>query len=248
MKITATIITLNEEINIKAAIESLTFADEIVVVDSGSTDRTVELARENTDQVFVNSWPGYAAQKNFAADRASNDWIFNLDADERVSPELAREIQSVKDGPDPSAQAFEMPRLCFYLGRWIKHSGWRPDYKTRLYDRRVASWKGDFVHESVNVQGRTGRLGGDLLHYTARSASEHHLRMDRYTTLAAQEALSQGKTTSVLSIIFSPLTAFIRSYVFRLGFLDGAPGLAIAYFAAHYVFLKEIKIWESHNG
>jgi glycosyltransferase involved in cell wall biosynthesis len=247
MKITATVITLNEERNIEAALRSLSWADQIVVIDSCSTDATVELAHQYADLVLVNSWPGYAAQKNFAAEQAKNDWIFNLDADERVSPELASEIEALKNGSDPQVSGLEMPRLCFYQGRWIRHSGWYPDYKLRLYDRRAASWKGEFVHESVSVRGETGRLRGDLLHYTADSASEHHLRMDRYTTLAAQEALSQGEGVSAASILLSPPVAFIKSYIFKLGFLDGVPGLAIARFAAHYVFLKKLKIWEAHR-
>jgi len=244
MKITATVITLNEERNIEAALGSISIVDEIVVVDSGSTDATVALARKYTDNVITHEWPGYAAQKNFAAQQASNDWIFNLDADERLTPELAREIEALRARPEPEACGFEMPRLCFYKGRWIRHSGWYPDYKVRLYDRRSAEWEGNFVHESVSVHGKTGRLRGDLLHYTADSASEHHLRMDRYTTLAAQESLTQGKRVSAGSILFSPPAAFIRSYFLKLGFLDGVPGLAIASFAAHYVFLKKLKIWE----
>jgi glycosyltransferase involved in cell wall biosynthesis len=248
MKISATVITLNEERNIEDALRSLSWADEIVVVDSGSTDKTIELARRYTDRVMVNSWPGYAAQKNFAAEQASNDWIFNLDADERPSPELSSEIEALKSGPEPPAAGFEMPRLCFYLGRWIKHSGWYPDYKVRLYDRTRADWKGDYVHESVSIKGQAGRLNGDLLHYTASSASEHHLRMDRYTTLAALEALANGQTTSAISILTAPVAVFIKSYFLKAGFLDGVPGLAISYFAAHYVFLKKLKIWEGKSS
>jgi glycosyltransferase involved in cell wall biosynthesis len=249
LKITATIITLNEERHIEAALQSLSWADEIVLVDSHSTDRTVEIARLYTSKIFVRDWPGYAAQKNFAAEQAGNDWIFNLDADERISPELKTELESLKsrseDANSGPVSAFEVPRLCFYLGRWIKHSGWYPDYKLRLYDRRAGRFEGNYVHESVKVKGGTGRLEGNLLHYTVGSVSEHHLRMDRYTTLAAREAVDAGKTVSLGSILFSPAAAFVRSYIFKLGFLDGLPGLAIAYFAAHYIFLKKMKIWEA---
>jgi glycosyltransferase involved in cell wall biosynthesis len=249
LKITATIITLNEERHIEAALQSLSWADEIVVVDSRSTDRTVEIAQAYTSKVFVRDWPGYAAQKNFAAEQASNNWVFNLDADERISPELKAEIEALKSRSDDPASGpvsgFEIPRLCFYLGRWIKHSGWYPDYKLRLYDRAAGRFEGDYVHESVKVQGHTGRLKSNLLHYTVDSASEHHLRMDRYTTLAAREAVDAGKRVSFGSILFSPAAAFVRSYMFKLGFLDGIPGLAIAYFAAHYIFLKKVKIWEA---
>lgn len=245
MKITATVITLNEEHNIAAALESLSWADEIIVVDSESTDRTVEIARRYTDRVFVRPWPGYSAQKNFAAAQATNDWIFSLDADERSSEELACEIGQLKGGRgDPQAAGFEMPRLTFYLGRWIKHSGWYPDYKLRLYNRNRARWRGEFVHESLDADGKVERLSGNLLHYTVRDASEHHLRMDRYTTLAAQQAFAQGRRASIGSLVFLPPAAFFRSYFFKLGFLDGIQGLAIARFAVHYEFLKNLKLWE----
>jgi glycosyltransferase involved in cell wall biosynthesis len=205
----------------------------------------VEISRRFTDRIFVRPWPGYSAQKNFAAHQASNDWIFSLDADERVSPELARAIEELKGGDnEPEAAAFEMSRLTFYLGRWIKHSGWRPDYKLRLYDRGRARWKGDYVHEMLEVDGRVRRLKGNLLHYTVRNASEHHLRMDRYTTLAAEQSYSLGNRASVVSLFLSPVAVFLRSYIFKLGFLDGIPGLAIARFAAHYEFLKNLKLWE----
>lgn len=245
MKITATVITLNEEHNIAAALESLSWADEIIVVDSESADRTVEIARRFTDRVFVRPWPGYSAQKNFAAAQATNDWIFSLDADERVSEELALEIEQLKGGGgDPQAAGFEMPRLTFYLGRWIKHSGWYPDHKLRLHNRNRARWRGEFVHESLEADGKVERLSGNILHYTVRDASEHHLRMDRYTTLAAQQAFAQGRRASVGSILLSPIAVFLRSYFFKLGFLDGIQGLAIARFAAHYEFLKNLKLWE----
>lgn len=248
MRISATVITFNEEANVAAALESLAWADEIIVVDSESKDRTVEIARRFTDRVFIREWPGYSAQKNFAAEQASFDWIFSLDADERVSEALAKELQDLKRGPDPACSAFEMPRLAFYMGRWIKHSGWYPDYKPRLYDRRSARWMGEFVHESLEVQGSIERLRGDLLHYTVRDASDHHQRLDRYTTLAARELFQKGRRASLSSMFFSPIGAFLRSYVLKLGFLDGAQGLAIARFAAHYVFLKHLKLWEMRSN
>ena len=137
-----------------------------------------------------------------------------------------------------------MPRLAFYLGRWIRHSGWYPDYKPRLYDRKSASWAGEFVHESLEVDGHIERLRGDILHYTVRDASDHHQRIDRYTTLAARELFQKGRRAHTLSLFIPPAGAFLRSYVFKLGFLDGAQGLAIARFAAHYVFLRNLKLWE----
>jgi len=247
MKITATVITLNEEHNIAEALQSLSWADEIIVVDSESTDRTVEIAHRFTDRVFIRPWPGYSAQKNFAAAEAANDWIFSLDADERVSPELADQLKKLKLDV-PARAAFEMPRLTSYLGRWIKHSGWHPDYKLRLYGRKRASWQGDFVHEALEVHGQVERVKGNILHYTVRDASEHHLRMDRYTTLAARQMSSRGKHVSIASLLLSPAVVFLRSYIFKLGLLDGIPGLAIARFAAHYEFLKNLKVWEQQRS
>jgi glycosyltransferase involved in cell wall biosynthesis len=248
MKISATVITFNEEDHIAEALRSLTWADEIIVVDSESSDRTVDIAMEFADKVITQKWLGYAGQKNFASQQAANDWVFNLDADERVTPELAREIETLKEAGNPDAAAFEMARRVFYLGRWIKHSGWYPDEKIRLYNRTRGRWQGDYVHESVQVEGRVKRLKGDILHYTVRNASEHHLRLDRYTTLAAREAFEKKRRASISSIGFSPFVTFVKSYIFKFGFLDGLPGLAIAYFAAHYVFLKNIKLWELQNG
>ncbi len=247
MKISATVITLNEEDNIAAALESLAWADEIIVVDSESTDRTVEIARRFTERIYVRAWPGYSNQKNFAAQQASFDWVFSLDADERVSEGLAVELQKLKRGPEPTVAAFEMPRLTFYLGRWIRHSGWYPDHKVRLYNRKAASFQGEFVHESVKVNGRTERLSGDILHYTVQNASDHHQRIDRYTTLAARELYQKGRRATPLSMLISPAVAFLRSYIIKLGFLDGAQGVAIARFAAHYVFLKNLKLWEMNT-
>jgi glycosyltransferase involved in cell wall biosynthesis len=248
MKISAIVITLNEEPNIADALRSLAWADEIIVVDSESTDHTTEIAREFTARIIVRAWPGYSAQKNFAAEQARYDWIFSLDADERVSDELAREIARLKQIEVPIAAGFEMPRLANYLGRWIKHSGWYPDYKLRLYDRRRGRWRGDYVHEGIELDGKVERLKGDLLHYTVRDASDHHLRIDRYTTLAARQSHAQGKRASLGSIMFAPFATFIRSYVFKLGFLDGLQGLAIARFAAHYAFLKHLKLWEMRDS
>src|SRR5215813_6261936 len=177
MKITATIITLNEERNIVRAIESLRCADEILIIDSGSTDRTVELAQNLGVQVVEAGWLGYAAQKNWAAEKAANDWILSLDADEALSEALEAEIWSLKK-TGPTFDAYTMPRLARYLGKWIFHSGWYPDRKIRLYRRDKAKWVGDFVHESVVPYGRLGHLNSNLLHFTCDSLSEHLKTLD----------------------------------------------------------------------
>src|SRR5689334_24026973 len=203
MKITATIITLNEERNIARAIESLRCSDEILIIDSGSVDRTVELARNLGARVLEAGWRGYAGQKNWAAEQASHDWILSLDADEALSEALEAEIWNLKKN-GPRYDAFTMPRLARYLGRWILHSGWYPDRKVRLYDRRKAKWIGDFVHETVQVQGRLGHLKGNLLHFTCDSLSEHVKTMDRYTTLAAQEIAARKIRVPFWKLIVDP--------------------------------------------
>jgi glycosyltransferase involved in cell wall biosynthesis len=241
MKISATIITYNEERNIARAIESLRCADEIIVVDSGSSDRTVELAQKLGAKVIEAEWPGYAKQKNFAAEHATNDWILSLDADESLSEALEAEIwQWKKHAPD--RDAYTMPRLAQYLGRWIRHSGWYPDRKVRLYDKNKARWEGDYVHESVKVSGTLGRFESNLLHYTCDSLSEHLKTMDRYTTLAAEQLIANRTKVTWGRLIFEPVWTFFSSYFLKLGFLDGVEGLAIANMAALYNFVKYAKV------
>src|SRR5262245_5279723 len=241
--ISATIIALNEELRIAEAIASLQFCDEVVVVDSGSTDRTREIAQKLGARVISREWLGYAEQKNFAAEKAANDWILSIDADERVSAELAGEIvQWGYQGAPESIPAWSMPRRVFYLGRWIHHSGWYPDRKIRLYDRRRCRFEGNIVHESVKVSGKTGAFRGDLLHFPYRNWADHARRVERYTTLAAKAARSSGSRGNVLKLVFGPPFAFLKSFVLRAGFLDGWRGFAIAYMGARYVFQKEFRI------
>src|SRR5579863_7403212 len=209
MKITATIITLNEERNIARAIESLRCCDEILIIDSGSTDRTVELAENLGVRVIEAGWRGFAGQKNWAAEQAANDWILSLDADESLSEALEAEIWRVKKH-GPQYDCYTMPRQARYLGRWIRHSGWYPDRKVRLYDRRKAKWVGDYVHESVKAEGTVGHLESNLLHFTCDSLSEHLKTMDRYTTLAAQQLLSNRQKVTWGRLIFEPPWTFFQ--------------------------------------
>jgi glycosyltransferase involved in cell wall biosynthesis len=240
LRISATIVTFNEERNIARAIESLRCADEIIVVDSGSTDRTREIAARLGARVIEEPWRGYAAQKNFAAERASFDWILSIDADESLSEELEGEISEMKTRT-PEYAAYSMPRLAQYLGRWILHGGWYPDRKVRLYDRARAEWTGNYVHESVTVRGAAGKLEGKLLHFTCDSLSAHLGTLDRYTTLAARELIDGGVEVPVRRLAIDPVWTFIRTWVIRRGFLDGSQGLAIAWMAALYTFLKYAK-------
>jgi glycosyltransferase involved in cell wall biosynthesis len=240
MKISAAIITYNEERNIARVIESLRCCDEILVLDSGSNDRTVEIATKLGARVVEAYWRGYAAQKNIAAELASHDWILALDADESLSEALEAEIWQIKKA-GPQFDAYTMPRLAQYLGRWILHSGWYPDRKVRLFNRRKAKWVGPYVHESVQVQGRIGHLESNILHFTCSSLSEHLKSLDRYTTLAAEGLVAGGENVTLNRILFDPLWTFFRTYILKLGFLDGLEGLTIAYMAAFYNFAKYAK-------
>ena len=240
MKISATIITFNEERNLPRAIESLRCADVIVVVDSGSSDRTVEIAQNLGARIVETAWPGYANQKNFAAEQAQNDWILSLDADESLSEALEAEIWRLKK-EGPRFDGYTMPRQAKYLGRWIKHSGWYPDRKVRLYHRQKAQWVGDYVHESVKLDGSVGHLDSNLLHFTCDSLSEHLRTMDRYTTLAAEQLIESHTRVTWGRLILEPPWTFFRTYIIKLGFLDGVEGLAIANMAALYNFLKYAK-------
>ena len=240
MKISATIITFNEQRNIARAIESLRCCDEVVVVDSGSVDRTVEIAAELDARVVEHPWEGFATQKNVAAEAAANDWIFSIDADESPSEALEGEIWQLKKS-GPKFDAYTMPRLAQYLGRWILHSGWYPDRKVRLYDRRKARWAGSYVHESVKVDGSIGRLESNLLHYTCDSLSEQLETMNRYTTLAAEQLVAERVPIRLRRLLLDPPWTFFRTYFLKRGFLDGMEGLAIAYMASLYNFVKYAK-------
>jgi glycosyltransferase involved in cell wall biosynthesis len=240
MKISAAIITLNEQGNIARAIESLRCCDEVIVVDSGSQDRTMEIASKLGARIVETNWMGYAAQKNFAAEQASHDWILSIDADEALSEALEAELWQLKK-TGPRYDAYTFPRMAQYLGRWILHSGWYPDRKVRLYDRRKARWVGRYVHESVQVDGTVGHLDCNLLHYTIDSLSQHLRTMDRYTTLAAEEIVAQGRKIGWEDLILDPPWTFFRTYVIQAGFLDGWEGLIIAYMAAFYNFVKYAK-------
>jgi glycosyltransferase involved in cell wall biosynthesis len=250
VKISAVIITLNEERNLPRALESLSsVADEIAVVDSGSTDRTREIAEAAGARFIAHPWEGYAAQKNFAAAQAQYDWVLSLDADEALSPELAAELERLKQTGPGDAAGFTMPRLARFHGRWIRHSGWYPDPKLRLYDRRRGRWVGRYVHERVVVDGPVRPLAGDLLHYPGDLREEQLRSVDRYTTLAARQAFEEGERLALLKLALYPGWKFVESYIVRLGFLDGGAGYLIARMAGHYVCQKYEKLWRlARNG
>ena len=241
--LTVTIITLNESANLLGALESVSWADEIVVVDAQSTDNTVDIARPFTDRVVVREWPGYVAQKNHAASIASHDWILSLDADERVTPELAGHIKALLQD-DPPCAGYRVPRVSHYLGRWIRSTDWYPDFQLRLYDRRRARWTGRYVHESVRADGKVGRLEADLQHYPYRDVSHHLATIDRYSSLAARQMFEDGRHSGAMQIALHTPAAFLRNYLARGGVRDGTAGLIVSALNAYYVFLKFVKLWE----
>jgi len=242
-KISVTVITKNEATDIGEALQSVAWADELIVVDSMSSDETVAVAHRHTDHVVTREWPGYVAQKNYAASLARNDWILSLDADERVSPELATEIRSTL-ASEPPHQGYRAPRTTWHLGRWIRTTDWYPDYQLRLYDRRAAEWTGRHVHESVSVRGSVGRLRGELQHFAYRDIAEHVDTINHYTTLAARQMLESGRTAGLARLAGHPPLAFLRNYLLRGGILDGVPGLIISALNSYYVFLKLAKLRE----
>jgi glycosyltransferase involved in cell wall biosynthesis len=247
VKISAVIITLDEEKNLGRALASVEWADEIVVVDSGSTDGTARVAEAAGARFIVREWPGFGKQKQFATDAAANDWIFSLDADEEVSAELRDEILALRSS-EPAFDGFSVPRLSFYMGRAIRHGGWYPDRQTRLFDRRKARWREREIHESVALDGAAGKLRGDLRHFSVESAAHHHSMIgERYAPLSASQMFADGRRTSALRVAAAGPAAFIRSYFIRFGFLDGFAGFCIARFAAHHAFLKHLMLLELQN-
>ena len=193
--------------------------------------------------MIVRPWPGYIAQKNFAAEQARHDWIFSLDADERVTPELASEIKSVLATASATA-GYRVPRVTFHLGRWMRSTDWYPDHQLRLYDRRRARWAGRYVHESVKADGPVQDLRGELQHFAYRDLADHFQTMDRYTTLAARQMFEDGRRAGFFDLMVHPPAAFFRNYVLRRGFTDGVPGLIVSAMNARYVGLKFAKLWE----
>jgi glycosyltransferase involved in cell wall biosynthesis len=245
-KLSVTVVAKNEAADLGAALASVSWADEIVVVDSHSTDDTAAIARQHTDKVVVHDWLGHVEQKNYAASLAAHDWILSLDADERVTPALAGEIQSLLK-TEPRDAAFRIPRVTFHLGAWIRTTDWYPDYQHRLYDRRAAKWTGRYVHESLSVTGSVGRLQGEIEHYAYRDIADHLETITRYTTYAAKQMHEDGRRAGVLQLAGHPPLAFLRNYIAKGGITDGARGFIISTMNAYYVFLKFAKLWELHR-
>jgi len=238
-KLSVTLITYNEESKVGDALESVKWADEIVVVDSLSTDRTVEICQRYTEKVYRMPWQGYVIQKNLALEKASHEWVLNLDADERVSPGLAEEIKQVLQTGELAG--YYIPRRVFYLGAWIQYGGWYPDYKLRLFKKDLARWEGRGIHESVVLNGKAGYLKGELYHFSYDNLFHHIHKINQFTTLAAEHS---PKPVRGYTIFLRALFAFFKKYFLKRGFLEGTRGLIISGLSAFQVFIKYAKMWE----
>jgi glycosyltransferase involved in cell wall biosynthesis len=242
MALSVIIITKNEAADIRACLESVSWADEIVVIDSASTDDTAAICRERGAQVHVfQDWPGFGPQKNRALARASHEWVLSLDADERVTPELQQEILVAMRGED-GVVAYDIPRLSSYCGRFMRHSGWYPDYVTRLFRRDKARFSNDLVHERLVVDGATARLQSQLLHYAFRDLEEVLRKVDQYSTAGAQRLHAQGRKASMAGAVLRGLWSFVRTYVLKLGILDGREGFMLAVSNAEGTYYRYVKL------
>lgn len=246
MQISAVVITRNEATRISRCLDSLKWCDEMIVVDSGSTDETVELARAAGARVVSHEWEGYGRQKAFAVGQARNDWVLCVDADESVSPGLRHGIETVLGAP--AHNAYEMARCNRFMGRFLRHGEGYPDWNLRLFDRRHARWSHDPVHEHVRADGTTGRVDGDLLHESAQSLYSYLEKQNAYTTLQAQQLYKMGVMPSLLKLVLSPLVRFFKFYVVRLGFLDGVPGLVHIAIGCFNTFSRNAKLFALWAG
>lgn len=236
------IITLNEEKNIERCIKSVPFASEVIVVDTYSKDKTVELAKALSAKVFQKDWSGYGAQKAYATSLASNEWILSLDADEALSPELARELYSQFNTLNPKI-GYQFPRKSYHMGRWISYGGWYPDYQLRLFNKNNFQWNVDLVHEKVEVQTKV-TFQSPILHWVFEDISDQVITNDKYSGLGADKLYRENKKFSMFKLLVKPLSKFLECYFLKRGLLDGLPGFIIAVSAAYSVFLKFAKLWE----
>ncbi|HEX3177307.1 MAG TPA: glycosyltransferase family 2 protein [Methylomirabilota bacterium] len=242
-RLSVVVITRNEEDRIRACLESVAWADELIVVDAESEDKTATIARELTDHVVVRPWPGYAAQKNFGLDLARSAWVLSLDADENVSAALRADIERVlaADGP---LDGYQVPRRNVFWGRWMRHGGLYPDWQLRLFRRGRGRFGARAVHESVGVDGAVGRLAGHLEHRSYRDVADFLARAERYATLAAEDWVARGRRVHAWDFVLRPLGRFVGMYVVRGGFLDGGRGFLVAALYAYYVLIRCAKVWE----
>ncbi|MBI4456118.1 MAG: glycosyltransferase family 2 protein [Acidobacteria bacterium] len=241
MNVSAVLITLNEGKNIEAAIESVSWADEVVVVDAFSSDATPEICLRHGTRFFQREWQGYVDQKNFATAQARQRWVLSLDADERVPQQLQDEIRWL---PEDRMGGYRIRRKTFFLNQWMEHTIWAPDYQVRLFDKTRGQWRGERLHESVQVKGPVGRLTHPLLHYSYRSVSDFLQRLDRYSQLAAEDCCDRGIRVRSYHLLAEPAAVFVKSYFLKSGFKDGRAGFAVSVLAGISVFFRYLKLLE----
>ncbi len=241
------IVTQNEQDRIGQCLASVAWADEIVVVDAFSTDKTVELCRAYTDRIYSRHWDGFIPQKNYALSLATRDWVLSLDADEQLSGQLQTEIRNTVVSGNSDCTAYSMPRKTYYLGRWMLHSGWYPDRKVRLIRKGSAAWGGLEPHDELQVNGKVCSLHGDILHSSFRNLSHHLRKLDYFTDAAAGELVKSGRTVSVRDMLLHPAGMFLKMFVLKRGYLDGMQGFVAASISAFHVFMKYAKTWEKQQ-
>jgi glycosyltransferase involved in cell wall biosynthesis len=243
LPLSVVIVTQNEERNIREALQSIRDASEIIIIDAFSTDRTTDICREYTDKIYQKKWQGYALQKQTGIELAANTWVFILDADERFTEPLRKEVAEIVNSHRAYA-GYYVPRKNFFLGKWIRHGGWWPDHTLRLFMKDKAVMEERKVHEKVIVNGQTGFLRNHMEHYTYRTVSDYIRKMDTYSTLSAEELRKRGKGSGFLTLIFRPIFTFFKMFFIRFGFMDGLYGFILAVLYGHYTFHKYLKLWE----
>ena len=242
------VIAYNDEPNVRACLETLTWADEIIVVDSHSTDATEKICREFTDKVYQHDFHGFGRLRNEAVAHASSEWVFSLDTDERVTPELRDEIRRVL-ASGPGADAYFVPRRNYFLGRWIRHGGWYPDYRQPQFFRKsLLRYREDLVHEGFELDGRVGYLRAEVLQFPFRDLDHYLAKMDRYTDLMARRMVAGRRRFHAHQLVTHPCFTFAKMYLGRTGFLDGMPGLILSGLYGYYTFIKYAKLWELTKG
>ncbi|MFH1823759.1 MAG: glycosyltransferase family 2 protein [Candidatus Firestonebacteria bacterium] len=243
MGISVIIITYNEQNNIKKCLESVKWADEIIIVDSGSKDKTLDIVKKYTDKIYIHKWRGYSKDKNFGISKAKNEWILSIDSDEIVSDKLKREI--IRVIKNTKFDGFFISRKVYFLNKWIKHCGWYPDYQLRLFKRSKGRFdENKLVHEHVKLNGRIGYLKSNLLHFPYKDLNQYFQRFNKYTTLSANEMYKEDKKGCFINLMLNPFFTFFKMYFLKLGFLDGFSGFVVCFLSSFYNFVKYSKLWE----
>jgi glycosyltransferase involved in cell wall biosynthesis len=246
-KVSAIVVCYNEQENIERCLKSLLWADEIIVVDSFSTDRTVELCKKYTKRIYQREWPGFIQQKSYAVSLAQYEWVFSLDSDEVVTEKLRDEILTRLSADKDKINGYYVKRHSFYLGRWINHGGWFPDYKLRLFKKKAVICGGEDPHDKYFVTGKSAKLIGEIEHYTYKNISDQLSTIDRFSEISAEGLSRKGSRFVLVKMLFKPPVKFIETYVYKLGFIDGLAGFIIAILSSYYIFVKYAKLWEKRK-